>query len=177
MAESLLHFAVPFAILAILGINLKKGFVVSLMALLPDFDIPLYVHRCYFHSLIMIMAIMLPIILITKRMRRCEDLSILITIVLLSHLVLDIFGGSIPVFWPILNMNVGVDTQLLFHYPQISNSYPQIQIHIEPAVFKSFQTFDAPLFTSGGVAVTALLIAPVLAKIFIDRFKKQQAKF
>jgi hypothetical protein len=50
VVKPLLHFAVPFAFFRALGLNRKTAFLVAIVALMPDLDVLIHIHRSFTHS-------------------------------------------------------------------------------------------------------------------------------
>jgi hypothetical protein len=67
--EPLIHFIVPFIVLTLVGVDVKKAFPISLLALLPDFDAFFLVHRSLSHSIMVVLAVAVPIALLTYKLK------------------------------------------------------------------------------------------------------------
>lgn len=84
MPEPLIHFVIPFFLLMMFGLGIKKAALISLLAVLPDLDVLFHIHRSFSHSIIFILLFSLPAIIIAKRFykeRYCD--SIIATLVIL----------------------------------------------------------------------------------------------
>ncbi|HID18188.1 TPA: metal-dependent hydrolase, partial [Candidatus Bathyarchaeota archaeon] len=153
------HFAVPFAAFTALGIKPKKAFLPSLFALLPDLDILVSIHRFCSHSLILLLAISIPLMLIAMKFNRQKLLSLII-FAYISHLFLDLFMGYTPILWPLHSQDLWINLNLFAHLSSTPTYTLQATIQTQPTTFTRFTSLDAPLFTSTGIAISILLVVP-----------------
>ena len=172
MVEPLLHFAVPFAALTALGIKPKRAFLLSLFALLPDLDILINIHRFCSHSLIPLLAITIPLILIAVKFNFQRTLSLAI-FAYVSHLFLDLFTGYTPILWPLYSQDLWINLNLFAHLASTPTYTLQATIQTQPTTFTKFTNLDAPLFTSTGIAISTLLIAPTTIKAIIITIRRK----
>ena len=63
--ELLVHFVVPFVALMLAGVELRRALPISLFALLPDFDVFVFVHRSPTHSIVVMSMVAVPFLLLT----------------------------------------------------------------------------------------------------------------
>ena len=96
LVEPLLHFAVPFASLRAVGIDMRKAALASLIALAPDLDVFFHVHRSESHSIIILAAIVIPLLFLTRNRKEARAIVLLGTFGLITHLVLDLFQNPTP---------------------------------------------------------------------------------
>jgi hypothetical protein len=155
----LLHFAVPLAAFTALGIKPKRAFLLSLFTLLPDLDILINVHRFCSHSLILLLAIVIPLILIAVKFNRQKPLS-LILFAYASHLFLDLFTGYTPILWPLYSQDLWITFNLFAHLSSTPTYTLQATLQTQPTTFTRFASLDTPLFTNIGIAISILLIVP-----------------
>ena len=165
MVEPLLHFVVPFASLRAVGVDLRKATLASLIALAPDLDVFFHVHRSQSHSIIILGAIVLPLLVLTRNRKEARTFVLLGTFGVLTHLVLDLFQAPTPLLWPLLNESLMVSAQL------------NLQIGIAPAItgyvrlvtgestIGFFSSFDEPLLTTVGLGISLVLLAPTFFMI------------
>ena len=66
MPEVLVHIVIPLFVMVMLGIELKRALPLSLLAVLPDFDVIFRIHRSMSHSCLFVFLISLPLIGITS---------------------------------------------------------------------------------------------------------------
>jgi len=159
MPEPALHFSVIFALSAP-RLGVKRALILSIIALLPDLDVLFYVHRSVSHSLIMLSLswlLFLTFIRIMKRERLRLGLSCLLA--LLSHPIMDCFQNYTPILYPILDRSLWArfDGSFLISSEGFSPHF-SASIIDAPTIFRSFQHFDAPIFTSEGLIISLLLI-------------------
>lgn len=165
LVEPLLHFVVPFASLRAVGVDLRKATLASLIALAPDLDVFFHVHRSQSHSIIILGAIVLPLLVLTRNRKEARTFVLLGTFGVLTHLVLDLFQAPTPLLWPLLNESLMVSAQL------------NLQIGIAPAItgyvrlvtgestIGFFSSFDEPLLTTVGLGISLVLLAPTFFMI------------
>jgi dolichol-phosphate mannosyltransferase len=157
LPELLLHFAVPFALAApILG--LKRALIVGVAALLPDLDVFMYLHRSFTHSIVFLSIFAIPLIFASLKLGRGFRTVLACSLSLFSHPLLDLFNSPTPLFYPISthHYHVSLSMSVLFSdriIPHFSSS-----IVVEEAGFKSFHSFDAPIFTDIGFIASLILI-------------------
>jgi len=172
MSELLLHFVIPFAAFSYFR-KPKKAFLASLFALLPDLDVLMYVHRSWTHSIIIILASCGVILLILKVFNsKLLDFGFLATLALISHLLLDLFTTYTPILWPLVSQSFFVN---LTGGVKISGNirvYVNSEVLVEPTSFAHFESFDAPIFTSEGLIVAVMLVAPVLFSKYSEMLRK-----
>lgn len=163
MSELLIHFTVPFALTSpILGV--KKALVVGFIALLPDVDALLHVHRSITHSLILTIIIAIPVVATVASIKpKLASLGVASFLAVLSHLVLDVFQTYTPILYPLTQQSIHVDVNGGVIIGSGLNPYIKADIHTTPTDFTPFTQLDAPIFTSEGLAISIMLIAiPIL---------------
>jgi len=170
MVEPLLHFAVPFAAFTALGVKPKKAFLISLLALVPDLDVLTQIHRFYFHSVIPLIIAAAPLIPVAARYGYSRVVG-LASLSYATHLFLDLFNGFTPILWPLYSQNVWLISSLNVHLSSSPAYTLQIAVEMAPIVFKKFTSLDAPLFTSEGLAIAVVLVAPAVMKQLLKRSK------
>lgn len=179
MVEPLLHFAVPFASLRAVGVDIRKVLLASLVALTPDLDVLFQVHRSQSHSIVVLAVIVLPLLVLTRNRRTLRTLLLLCTFGLLMHLMLDMFQASTPLFWPLLNQSFYISTRLDLHIGSAPLITGSTRLVVEPTLIESFVSFDEPILTAPGLSVSLVLLAPTLVEILDRRFtlaKRQRPK-
>jgi membrane-bound metal-dependent hydrolase YbcI (DUF457 family) len=163
--EPLIHFIVPFIALTLVGVNVKKAFPISLLALLPDFDALFLIHRSLSHSIIVVLAAAMPIVLLTYKFKpRLLNYIILASLAVASHSILDLFAGYTPILWPLSSYSLWIKTELEVHIGSSMFIIPSVKLLTQPTTFQRFQSLDAPLFTGDGLIISLLLSAPLLLK-------------
>ena len=102
MPELLIHLLLPAAALIIAGFDRKLVLIFCPIAILPDFDIFFGIHRSFMHSLFFLGAICAILLLYTIYYKpQWKTHAIIISILLLSHPILDFFTAPVQLFWPI----------------------------------------------------------------------------
>lgn len=166
MPELLLHFSIPFTLSApIMGI--KRAIIVGLISILPDLDALMHVHRSATHSLVLLTVIVVASILIAYRLSRSVRLVTASSLGLLSHPVLDMFQSPTPILYPLSQYSYHVSPELMVTISEEINPHMGLSIESEPVGFTQFHSFDAPIFTDTGFAVSIILITvPLLYSIW-----------
>jgi len=163
MPEVLVHILIPLMVLLYLRFELKYALAYSLFAILPDFDIFFGVHRSLSHSIVFILIIFLPIIVVAQLKSRVLFKRIAVVLfVLLSHIILDVFTGYTPIFYPLYNMaiylivNVTVNT-ISYNIKLDFNVYTkQVTFQIE--------NVDAPILTNVGIALGIFIFVSIILR-------------
>ena len=166
--EPLVHFTVPFVALTLMGVSPRKAIPLALLALLPDLDALLLVHRSVSHSLVVMAAVMVPIMVVAYRAGLRLRTWALAFFSLASHSFLDLFSGSTPILWPLYDRAVDVQAELITHIGGSISFDASFKVWTEPISFSVGPSLDAPIFTGGGLVVSAVLISAVFFKFFRD---------
>lgn len=102
MSEVLIHLIIPAAALIVAGFDRRLVLIFCPLAIIPDFDILLGIHRQSFHSIFVLGAISLLLLIYTFRYKpQWKTHAIIISILLISHPLLDLITGPIQILWPI----------------------------------------------------------------------------
>ena len=163
MPETLIHIVIPLFVLILVGFKLKKAFVLSLLAILPDFDILFGVHRSISHSLIFITLIFVPLFLLA---RNKINYILPAFFVILSHPILDMFTGYTPILYPLYGKSVYIVANLTVNTVNLLDIKFEFNIYEIPTTFHLIET-DAPVFTNYGIVVSLSL----LTALFINHLK------
>ena len=167
MPEPVLHFSVIFSVSAP-RFGVKRALLLSLLALLPDLDILLHIHRSMSHSIILISLTWIPILSAFYLFkRRYFGMALLCFLAVLSHPLIDCFQTYTPILYPVYDRSiwVSIDGRLLVS-PEGLTPQTSISVKDKPTVFKPFESFDAPIFTSEGFLISLILIVvPLLSRI------------
>jgi len=169
MVEPLLHFAVPFASLRALGLDLRKVLFASLVALTPDLDVLLQVHRSQSHSFVLLALVTLPLLVLTWNRKSLRSLVLLGAFGVSAHIALDLFQSSTPVLWPLVNESFRIRVTLYLHMGSASAVTGPAAAHVEPTVIERSSSFDAPVLTGEGIVLSTVLLAPALVRILLYR--------
>jgi hypothetical protein len=175
LVEPLLHFAVPFVTLRALGVDWKSSLFASLLALAPDLDVFLSVHRSFSHSaIVLLLLLIVPILMLGRNHRTIRNLTLLAAFAVTTHLVLDTFQTYTPLLWPLYDRSIQIDTSLNLHLGGTQSLIPSIAVQTEPTDFTSFKTFDAPLITAQGTGITIVLLTPFIIQILVNLRKARR---
>jgi glycosyltransferase involved in cell wall biosynthesis len=160
MPEPALHFSVTFAISAP-RLGVKRALLLSLLALLPDFDVLFHIHRSMSHSIIMLGLMWMPILAAFYYFRRRYlSLAFLCFLAVLSHPVIDCFQAYTPILYPAYDRSIWVRVGgWLLISPEGFTPEASVNVRDTPTVFNPIESFDAPIFTSDGFLISLLLVA------------------
>ena len=167
MPEPLIHFIIPFSVLIMCGIGVKKSAFIASLAMVPDLDVLFHVHRSFSHSIFFILLFCAPAITIAaaKHSTRTHDV-VIATLVILSHPLMDLFTYFTPIFWPLYNNSIYIVTEMMTNMDNVSQLHLLFDIKLEPVVFYHTISMDAPIFTSQGVAVTLVILVGLVLRYF-----------
>lgn len=163
--EPIIHFTIPFIALILIGVSIRRALIFSILALLPDLDALFLIHRSFTHSIIILLIATIPLLLFVFRFKwvfRSYYLPVLLSIS--SHLFLDVFTGYTPILWPLHNYSVWIQAELNIHIGSFPGLTLNTYLLMEPIVFHTFQSLDAPLFTGEGLVTSITLLIPVIVK-------------
>jgi glycosyltransferase involved in cell wall biosynthesis len=158
MPELLLHFAIPFALVApVLGI--RRALIVGIVAILPDLDVLLHLHRSFTHSVIFLLILIVLVVFASLRLGRGFGTVLACCLSLLSHPLLDLFHSPTPILFPLTNYSYHVSLKMNAVISDRIVPYISSTISMEETGFKAFQYLDAPIFTDVGFMASLILIA------------------
>lgn len=102
MPELLIHLLIPAAALIIAGFNKKSVILFAPLSLIPDIDILFGNHRSILHSLFILGSISIILMVYTFYFRPWwKSPAIIISLLILSHSLMDLFTGPTQLLWPI----------------------------------------------------------------------------
>jgi hypothetical protein len=157
MVEPLLHFVVPFVSLRAVGFDLRKATFASLISLTPDLDVLFNNHRSPTHSVIVLGLAMLTFLALTWKRKTARSLVLLAAFGVFSHILLDLFQTSTPLFWPLSSQPIWLWPNPGFHmWSTVLLWYPSSWL-------------DAPLITTEGLGISIILLAPTVVQIVRGR--------
>jgi len=170
LPELLLHFAVPFALSAPL-LGVRRALLVASVALIPDFDVLVYVHRSVSHSVLVLgFGVAVALALAFRLRRGLMALVGVCGLALLGHPVMDMFQTLTPILYPVVNWSVWLDVRGRVLIGEVLKPVVSAETKLEPTLFRAFQSLDAPIFTSEGFIISTMLVAvPVLASAMLRR--------
>lgn len=159
MAEPAVHFSVAFSVLSAVGCDPLTSFAASVVAVIPDLDVFLGIHRSVSHSILLHLPIALVGLLLRVANFPCSYLLIAIWLSLLTHALLDALTGFSPILWPMLKDEVYVEAKIGATFQHSVELKPVISIHRRPLSNSRFRCLDATALTAEGVAISSLLLA------------------
>lgn len=154
--DILFHFLFPMITALAAKVHIKHELryilIAGMLTVLIDLDHFIGVERATFHNILITFLLPLIIILIAfsfKKKYNFKGFSILLLIFLSSHLVLDLFSGSIALFYP------------------FSEKYYTIDLNLVIPLSSKF-TSSGYLISSLGVGILIYFIIIFLPCLFID---------
>jgi hypothetical protein len=156
---------VPFASLRAVGIDLRKAALASLIALAPDLDVFFHVHRSESHSIIILAAIVIPLLFLTRNRKEARAIVLLGTFGLITHLVLDLFQSPTPLLWPLINESLMVSANLNLQIGTALAVTGSTGLFTGESTIGFFSSFDEPLLTTEGLGISLVLLAPTIFTI------------
>jgi len=172
MTEVAVHFAVPFALTApVLG--LRRALLLSLIALIPDLDALLQIHRSATHSVITLLAITAVAVFLVRRLRpNLFGSACASGLALLSHPVMDLFSTYTPILYPLMRDSVWLKVEGFVLIGQSIKPHLTTVVATEPTAFQRFQVLDAPVFTNEGFILSLLLVAVPLLMVLRQQVRR-----
>ena len=168
--EPLLHVAVPFTALVLLGIKPRAALPLALLGALPDLDALFLIHRSISHSAIILTLAWAPVLAATWLHRPTyKGYAVMGLLVLLSHPAIDMMGGYTPILWPLLDDSIRLNLSLNGRVGEGVSISPSIRLHSTPTVFQPVTSLDYPLFTGEGLVISLILLAPIALNIIRER--------
>jgi hypothetical protein len=167
LVEVLLHFVVPLAALTLAKARPKTALLAALIALTPDLDYLIGIHRSPTHSALVLGALLL-VAAVTLRRRLPLRWVLFAAIGLYSHLLLDLFNGTLPLLWPLLNLSLGLEPSALTVPQQPFAVDLRFQLAVSDLAFKPIDTANLPVATPEGTGIALLLLAGVLTRWAAD---------
>jgi hypothetical protein len=163
--------------LTLLGVNLRKALPLAFLALIPDLDAFFMVHRSLSHSALILALASLPFFAAAYKIKgEALKTCFLGLASVLSHVVLDVFSGYTPIFWPLYNKALWVETGLAVHVGGSVRLSVHVNLLKTPVTFEAFESFDAPICTSEGIILSLALLSPFIIKAltrFMSRIERR----
>jgi len=157
-----LHFAIPFAVVLLLGFRLRWALVAGLMGAAPDLDILLFTHRSVTHS-VLPAAVLMAVSALAIRKPRLSSPIALSAASWGSHSLLDFSEGYVPLLWPLSEDAY----RLMFVFKLHMASSPSVtwtfEILRKPYDYGAFTILDASVLTAEGLVLAAIILAMSLA--------------
>ena len=170
MPEPLIHLVVVLTVLLFFGFSLKKSLILSSLAILPDLDVLFHVHRSITHSVVFLILICIPIIGFIKiKYPKYFTDSLVGSLVVLSHPILDVFHSYTPILYPLYKNSVFIVCNLVTDQSNISDLRFFFEIKIMPTCFSLIlPNTDGIVFSSLGVGISLVIFVGVIAKWMVE---------
>lgn len=111
--DPLLHLMLPLLLVLALRIDPRKAVLLAPLAILPDFDALIGLHRAALHSFVPTLVLPLALIAYSKLKKPEWMLSaLLVQFYLASHIVLDL--GGVAFLWPVVQDQIYFEPEITF---------------------------------------------------------------
>jgi len=159
---------VAIAGLAALPFSKEPKWVVALcwVAIIPDFDIFLGMHRIVLHSLLVLIPVSAAMVGTTWRwFPRYREPALFASFCLLSHVFLDWLDYYVALLWPLIPLSFWLNVQarlaftgpILIPYIEVGNMVAPLDVLFQPS--------DAAFITLHGLALLLFFTAAALFKV------------
>ena len=165
MAEPAIHFSIALAAFSHMGFDLLTSTMLAAVAVLPDLDVLVRMHRSVTHSFV----VCLPLALLAMPFYwidpRISIVLLGVWLSLSSHIFLDLIGGYCPALWPILKEDLKVSAGLQVKFGRSFLLEPLAKISRRPLDMSQFEHLDASLVTGEGLLISAVLVLLSLPRL------------
>ncbi|MEM2349514.1 MAG: metal-dependent hydrolase [Acidilobaceae archaeon] len=170
MPDLLAHYTVSILIASRVA-SLRLSAIIGFIGLLPDIDALIGFHRWITHSIIVVLAISIPLVALSLAIsRRFLKILLLSLILVITHIVLDMLTSPTPVLWPLVSSYISVELKINGVLDGSSiGVYPVLAVNsmqVEPLVYP----VEGPIVSEFGVATLVVLIL-ILAIEYSMRIK------
>ena len=174
MPDLLAHYA-SSVLLAKTRLGLKESLTLRLVALLPDVDALLRLHRWVTHSLTLTLAVALPLLALTyKYKRRHFETATLGTTIYILHIVLDLFTGPTPILYPLTDpIWIKIQADGLYSDGGITIT-PRITVKTAKPDFTPQPAIEGPVVSERGIALATTTAATLLTSHLTRRKTKRK---
>lgn len=159
------------AIAGLVGLPLAKKpkWILALcgVAIIPDFDLFLGLHRIAFHSLLVLLPISLALIGVAwHRFPNYREPALFAAFCLLSHPALDALGFWVALLWPLVPVSFWLNVQLrLIIVGSVAIPYLEVGPMIAP-LYVLGEAGDAALLTPYDATLFLLFLALALFRLW-----------
>lgn len=169
MPEVLIHLALPVAALIIVGFDRRLVLIFCPLAIIPDFDVIFGAHRSVSHSLFALGAISIFLILYALYFKpKWKASAIIISIMLLSHPLMDFFTGPTQLLWPITSYYYLLISAPILTLSPLSIDFSSFTIKLLVLTPEEVSSMMIPfsIFTNEGLVAFIVIGLSVLYWIF-----------
>ncbi len=150
MPDPLVHYSVSLLISSRVY-SVRKSILVALIGNLPDIDVLFGIHRSYTHTLLIPATLFLLGALARYRgYGKVSKFLYVAATLYLTHIVLDMFTGLGPYFWPISNLGIYINVSLAAKWIVSSGLVfiPRVHVVVAPYSPCVCRVFRGLLFNS-----------------------------
>jgi len=169
--DLLFHMLIPTMLALIAELDRKKAFMLAPIAIIPDLDIFFSAHRVYLHTILIPLAISIPLLYYLKKGNQRSQILLPTSLYYLSHLLLDFFSGPVAVFWPLTYMGYGLKTSVIVNQQSL---IPTTQPHIE-VVAKQIQIPNVVTNVAAATSESIITAVLLLAIMFMTHYKGKRS--
>jgi len=168
MPDLLAHYTLS-VLVAKTRVSTKWALVFGLIGLLPDIDVLLRIHRWLTHSLVVVVLVATPLlVLINLHWRDKLGLALLALLIVTLHLVMDVFTGSTPILWPLID---SVWVKVTVNGATSSTGVtiiPSLAVITSRPDFTQREIIEGPIITELG----AILVVVAVVILVLDYFSR-----
>lgn len=154
--EEAIHVLLPFMLLLALRFEPLKALAYSMFGVVPDLDVLFGTHRSYTHSFVIVGAVLLPLLLAAKVKGRAITPILVVTLVVFSHIFMDVFTGYTPVLYPLYDREVYIKYDLTVNTTTYALK-SDLKVMTEPVHFE-LKPVDAPILTENGLVLIPFVL-------------------
>jgi hypothetical protein len=165
--EPSLHFSIQFFVFSLLGFSPPYCFLLSFLALLPDFDVIFKVHRSVSHSFIVYLPVLLLALILHPFNFQHSLLLLAAYLSLASHVLLDTLGNYTLAFWPVVKDEFSIIIGFNVKFGSPLSLIPKICLRRRKHFKSYFKGFEVQVATGEGLLISFILLLPSLVKLFI----------
>ena len=163
--EPSLHFSIPFFIFSFLGFSLPYCFLLSFLALLPDFDVFFKVHRSATHSFLVYLPILFIALLVYPFSVQISSIFLAVYFSFTSHVLLDTLGGYTLALWPIVEDELSISFNFNIKFGSSFSLIPRVSLSKKKYTKAYFKEFEVRFATGEGLVISSILLLASLFKL------------
>jgi membrane-bound metal-dependent hydrolase YbcI (DUF457 family) len=141
---------------------MREALLASLIAITPDLDVLFSIYRSQTHSLVVLAAIALPLLAVTRSRKKAQRLVLLGALGVLTHLLMGLFEAPMPLLWPILNQSLLLSVHLDLHLGSFRPLTGYAKLTLGKSTIGYFSTLNEPLISEEGLGIALILLTPAI---------------
>jgi membrane-bound metal-dependent hydrolase YbcI (DUF457 family) len=178
--EPLVHLIIPTMVLIVFFPRLKKEILfLSPLSIIPDVDVFLG-KRVFFHNIFFALFVIL-IVFLTSKIVFKNNKKLQYTLVLIAffflftHLLLDIWGPGIAIFYPFENKLYSFDFNM---YMSPATRVISYELNLKKnIVSEASKDQKSPFFSMIGLSLLLMVVLAVVLSSFSRKIKKEKTNY